>query len=96
MLISGKRLVAVLLGAISSMAIAQSTGGIFEINNTTIDNGGGRSIGGQFTLTGTIGQPDAWLQTASSGQFHVTGGFWAHGEIVPAGNFLFSDGFEGP
>lgn len=87
--------VAVLVAA-SSMALAQSSGGVFEITHSTIDNGGGRASGGQFTLTGTIGQPDASLQSASGGQFQLTGGFWASGEIVPRDELIFSDGFESP
>ena len=40
----------------------------------TIDGGGGTSTGGGFTLSGTIGQPDAG--TLSGGAFTLKGGFW--------------------
>ena len=46
----------------------------FQIDWYTIDGGGGPSAGGGFSLTGTIGQPDA---AASAGSiFECNGGFW--------------------
>jgi len=46
-----------------------------EITRSTIDGGGVmRSIGGEFELSGTIGQPDAG--TMSGDGFDLTGGFW--------------------
>ena len=75
----------------TTIALAQSSGGNFEITNWTIDNGGGTSSGGQFTVTGTIGQPDANPQISTGGTFSVAGGFWARAEII---NLLFEDSFE--
>ena len=51
----------------------------YDINKYTIDNGGGTSSGGQYIVTGTIGQPD----TASSagGQYELLGGFWTGGPL---------------
>jgi len=47
----------------------------FEITRSTIDGGGVmRSTGGDFELSGTIGQPDAG--TMSGDGFDLTGGFW--------------------
>lgn len=46
-----------------------------QINWSTIDGGGGTSAGGSFTLSGTMGQPDAGV--LSGGSFAVSGGFWA-------------------
>ena len=91
-----KTLPIALLSIAGSVAYAQSAGGEFAITNSTIDNGGGRSSGGKFVVTASIGQPDASLQTASGGNFQITGGFWASGEVVPPGNLMFADGFEGP
>ncbi len=73
-------------------AFAQSQGGDFEITKSTIDSGGGTSSGGDFSLTGTIGQHDANPQISSGGQFSLAGGFWANAEIKDT---LFEDGFEG-
>ncbi len=84
-----------LSAAAQSLVFAQSSGGDFAIARQTIDNGGGRATGGDFSLTGTIAQPDATTPTARGGNFQLTGGFWAKGTAVSAGELLFSDGFEG-
>jgi hypothetical protein len=52
--------------------LAQSTN--YAINWWTIDGGGGTSTGGIFTLTGTIGQPDAGR--IAGGAYQLDGGFW--------------------
>jgi len=46
----------------------------YSIDWYTIDGGGGTSSGGQYTLMGTIGQPDAG--TLSGGPYVLQGGFW--------------------
>lgn len=46
-----------------------------SVNQATISNGGGRSSGGKFALTGTIGQPTAGSKL-SGGKFGVESGFW--------------------
>ena len=48
----------------------------YSIDWFTIDGGGGTSTGGVFTLSGTIGQPDAGGPLTNS-QYSFTGGFWA-------------------
>ncbi len=48
----------------------------FEITRYTIDGGGAMfSTGGDFELSGTVGQPDAGPIMTSAG-FELTGGFW--------------------
>ena len=47
----------------------------FSIDWHTIDGGGGTSTGGVYSVSGTIGQPDAGGPMTNS-QFAVTGGFW--------------------
>ena len=54
----------------------------FEITRSTIDGGGGTLSSGSYTLTGTIGQPDAGQPLAGS-TFELSGGFWA-GESTPS------------
>ena len=76
---------------VSVVALAQSSGGEFEIVKNTIDGGGGMSQGGDFSLTGTIGQPDAGNKVLTGGKFSLSGGFWANATIVDA---LFKDSFE--
>lgn len=48
----------------------------YSIDWFTIDGGGGTSTGGVYTISGTIGQPDAG-PTMTNGQYALTGGFWA-------------------
>jgi hypothetical protein len=58
--------------ALASHALAQS----YSIDWFTIDGGGGTSTSGVFSVSGTIGQPDAG-GPMSSGQYSLIGGFWA-------------------
>ena len=56
----------------------------YSINWYTIDGGGGTSTGGAYTLSGTIGQPDAGTMTG--GVYTLAGGFWAGiGSSIPTG-----------
>ena len=65
----------VTLAAAAAAAHAQD----FTIDWHTIDGGGEIfSTGGDFELSGTIGQPDAG-DTMTGGVFELTGGFWAIG-----------------
>jgi hypothetical protein len=59
-------------------AVAQSGGG-YDLTWNTVDGGGGTSSAGSYTLSGTIGQPDAG--TLGGGTYIVTGGFWAASEF---------------
>lgn len=65
-----------LVGATKAVA---ATG--YEINWWTIDGGGGESTGGDYTLKGTIGQPDA-SDTTSGGDYTLRGGFWVEGILT--------------
>jgi hypothetical protein len=53
----------------------------YSINWFAIDGGGGTSSGGQFSLSGTIGQHDAG-GPMTNGQYSVTGGFWVLPQAV--------------
>jgi hypothetical protein len=46
----------------------------YSIDWSTIDGGGGTSTGGVYSVSGTIGQPDAG--TMSGGNYTLQGGFW--------------------
>jgi hypothetical protein len=48
--------------------------GQYSIDWSTIDDGGGTSTGGVYTVSGTIGQPDAGMM--SGGAHTLSGGFW--------------------
>jgi hypothetical protein len=51
----------------------------YKIVWSTIDGGGGQSAGGQYVLTGTIGQPDAAY--SEGGNYELLGGFWPGGPL---------------
>jgi hypothetical protein len=81
---------------LSILLMAPVAGGVdFSIPWYTIDAGGEMfSSGGDFELSGTIGQPDATgARALSGGQWKLTGGFWGAslGEVA---DHVFSDGFE--
>ena len=48
----------------------------YSIDWYKVSGGGGTSTGGVYSVSGTIGQPDAG-GPLTSGQYSVTGGFWA-------------------
>lgn len=47
----------------------------YQLNWWTVDSGGGTSQGGDYTLQGTIGQPEAG--SAQGEDYSLAGGFWA-------------------
>jgi hypothetical protein len=47
----------------------------YAVDWHTVDGGGGTSTNGQYSLSGTVGQPDAG--TLSGGQYTLHGGFWS-------------------
>jgi hypothetical protein len=60
-------------------ALAQN----YSVDWFKISGGGGTSTNGQFSLSGTIGQPDATANAAlTGGNFSVTGGYWALINVV--------------
>jgi len=67
------RIILTLTGAAGLCAAAFAQ---YSIDWRTIDGGGGTSTGGVYSVSGTIGQPDAG-PTMTNGQYSVTGGFWA-------------------
>ena len=73
-IMKGAIVVVLLLTAIA--ATAQD----YAINWFTIDGGGGESVGGGYSLHGTIGQPDAGAMNGTG--FSISGGFWT--QIAPA------------
>jgi hypothetical protein len=49
--------------------------GQYAINWYSIDGGGGTSTGGNYAVSGTIGQPDVGV--LSGGGYALSGGFWS-------------------
>jgi hypothetical protein len=60
----------ILISAFCFRAWGQS----YSVDWSTIDGGGGTSTGGVYSVSGTIGQPDAG--TMSGGNYTLVGGFW--------------------
>jgi hypothetical protein len=60
---------------LATAAPALSSGGPYQLDWWTVDAGGGTSTGGSYSLTGTLGQPDAGQQAC--GIYELAGGFWA-------------------
>jgi len=65
-------LITLITGARVLAASAQN----YSIDWFTIDGGGGTSTGGVYSVSGTIGQPDAG-GPMTGGNYSLTGGFWA-------------------
>jgi len=65
-----KFLLPVALLFVAHVARAQS----YSIDWFTVDGGGGTSTGGVYSVSGTIGQPDAGKM--SGGNYTLDGGFW--------------------
>ena len=79
-----------LIVVLAGSASAQQQGPTAHVVNWyTLDGGGGTSNNGDFSLTGTIGQPDADTQPATSSGYVLAGGYWAH-----VFDYIFEDSFE--
>lgn len=70
--IMNKPITAAITATLATTALA---GPAYQITWSTIDSGGGTSNAGAFTLSGTIGQPDA-SPALTGGVYTLTGGFW--------------------
>ena len=76
------RLLVITMTITAGVALADS----YTIDWQTVDGGGDMlCTGGNFELSGTIGQPDASTTVLTGGNFELTGGFWK-----PAGRALDS------
>ena len=76
-----KTILSTLLALVASVASAQ-----YSVDWYKISGGGGTSGGGNFSISGTIGQPDASANNAlTGGNFSLTGGFWSLYAVQTAG-----------
>jgi hypothetical protein len=72
-----KKLILIAAGlAAALLAVPSARTQSFSIDWHTIDGGGGTSTGSVYSVSGTIGQPDAG-PAMSGGRFSLTGGFWS-------------------
>ena len=67
-------LVLLLLPTCMTTRVAAQSDGDHDLSWSTFDGGGGRGSGGDYTITGTAGQPDAG--TVAGGDYTLAGGFW--------------------
>jgi hypothetical protein len=70
--VASTRRVAVPVALLANICIARAQN--YSIDWHSIDAGGGTSTGGVYSVSGTIGQPDAG--TMSGGNYSVARGFW--------------------
>ena len=68
------RQVITLFGALLAASVLAVRGQSYSIDWFTLAGGGGTSTGGVYSVTGTIGQPDAGAM--SGGNYTLEGGFW--------------------
>jgi hypothetical protein len=83
--------VALIVGAaLVADAVAQSSGGPYDISKVAIAGGGGPISGGAYQITSTLGQPATAVLAANN--YIIFDGFWS-----PVGGFvndvIFADGF---
>jgi hypothetical protein len=74
------------LGAAAALlALTPAARTQYDLPWYTIDAGGDMwTTGGDFELSGTIGQPDANAVVMTGGQFELIGGFWGSAPTGPA------------
>jgi len=72
-----RRVVYIILVAVCLLTIqvVQAAEADYGLSWWTVDAGGGSSTGGNFVLTGTVGQAEPGLM--NGGNYSITGGFWA-------------------
>jgi hypothetical protein len=78
------------LSAIIASAALQALAQSYSIDWYTIAGGGGTSTNAQYSLSGTIGQPDANPQPMTGGNYSLTGGFWSLFAVQTPGAPLLS------
>jgi hypothetical protein len=65
---------ALLFAAATALAQAEDE---YDLSWFTVDDGGGVSRGGEYVLSGSIGQPD--VSALAEGEYALWGGFWVGG-----------------
>jgi hypothetical protein len=86
-----KKLVTLILAGILALILAGvvlAAPLAFDLSWWTVDGGGGTfSTGGDYTLGGTIGQPDAGVM--QGGDYTLWGGLWGGGELTTPLSFVY-------
>jgi hypothetical protein len=66
---------------VAALTAASASAQSYAIESYKVAGGGGTSTGGVYSVSGTLGQPDAG-GPMMNGQYSVTGGFWALPTLV--------------
>ena len=74
-----------ILAAWLAGAVLRSSAQNYSINSHVVAAGGGTSTNAQFTVSGTIGQPESG-GTMTNGSFSLVGGFWPVFAVQTEGN----------
>jgi len=82
-----KSLSIILLGLVISQSFAQ-----YEIKRYSINSGGQTNSGGDYQISGSVGQVDASNQL-TGGNYSLNGGFW-HPNNASTDDLIFKNGFE--
>ena len=79
-----RRCITITLGIFATLSLSFAMrANDFDLDWYTIDGGGEMwSMGNDFELSGTIGQPDAGA-VMTGGDFELIGGFWKPAERIP-------------
>jgi len=76
-----KRWLVTCLLLLAAVPVLAQSGGGYDLSWSTVDGGGWTfSTGGDYSLGGTAGQPDAGL--ISGGAYTLAGGLWPGGAVV--------------
>ena len=76
-MVAMKKIILLLAALLPVIGFAQS----YSVDWYKVAGGGGTSTGGTYSVSGTIGQPDAG-GAMSGGNYSVTGGFWSLINVV--------------
>jgi hypothetical protein len=84
-----KRTILITVGLTLALALtAAVVADGFNLSWWTVDGGGGTfSTGDDYTLGGTIGQPDAGVM--QGGDYTLGGGFWGGGELQTPYSYVY-------
>ncbi len=79
-------LLAIFISGISLIGrtLAQ-TGNNYDLSWFTVDGGGDKVSGGNYSLTGTVGQPDVNQYVLAGGNYVLSGGFWGQVSLGQGG-----------
>ena len=88
--LSSPKLIVILLILLILIVIPvlAQTGGDYDLTWNTVDNSGGIiSTGSTFSMSGSIGQPEAGY--SSGGSFTLSGGFITGGNLMASNTYIF-------